>query len=744
MTAHDVRVVQQLVAERGDLTRSALAQALCEQWQWRATHGAWKLRSALDVLLGLEARGWIHLPPRSPSVSERNPRPKAVHLPEAIPTWRGNLNELRPLCWLRVRSATQGREWRDVLNRHHYLGAPRLVGASLRYLVYGPKGELLGALGWQSAVLHLECRDRLIGWTSAQRAEGLGHLVNNVRFLIPPWVEVPHLASAILGEGLERMRRDWWEQYHRRVWLAETFIDRERFSGASYRAANWVAIGWTRGFARHRQRFVYHGQTKEVYVYVLEPQLRRWVHADPHQPLLTQSFLLTQPPQEPCATLVRRKRMQEIQESWTPKLPPQFNLTEEDIKDVAHELIAFTQQFQKAFARVELRDLCTLYLQGLLSNTERKNVEAMALALDGPKRVRGLQRFMCDYDWDEELIRGKHREWCAQELSDPEGVWCIDASEIPKKGNQSVGVAAQYCGNLGKTANCQSGVFVAYSSPKGHALLDAQLYLPKCWFDNEYAERRKDCRIPKETVFKTKPQLALELLKTLWESGKFTGQWVTCDASFGNNEDFLKELPSGCLYLAEISSSRKVWVKHAPGHPELETSGGTVEQLVDASDLLKWQNRKLAEGEKGPIVAAFARVRVYLRPERTPGSERWLWLRNNPDGQIKYALSNAPEDIPMSCLIRVSIARWPIEQCFQEGKSELGLDHYEHRSWTAWHRHMLLVSLAQLFLLRLRSRYKKSPGTDSFPSAAPVGVESAASAAGSGVRRGIHSLPPNP
>ena len=694
----------------------------------------------------MEVRGWIQLPPahatapRNRRALDRTGGEDGTAKAEALV----DLRQIRPLRWERVVTATQGREWRGLLSRHHYLGAPRLVGASLRYLVYGRSGALVGAVGWQSAVHHLGCRDRMIGWDAAQRSQGLAHLVNNVRFLVAPWVEVPHLASAMLAESVDRLRRDWWEQYQVAVWLAESFVDRQRFTGASYRAANWVGIGWTRGFAKRQGNFVHHGQSKEVYVYVVEPRLRQWVHADPHQPLLSHSFLLTQPWHERNPTLDRRKRMQEIQESWRPKLPPTWELSESDLECVGKELDEFTAQFGKAFKRIELRNLCTLYLQGLLSDTERKNVEAMALALDGPNRVRGLQRFMKDYPWDETWIREKHWELIAPELSDSLGVWSVDASEFPKKGTESVGVAPQYCGALGKTANCQSGVFVCYSSPKGHALLDARLYLPKCWFDEDHAKRREDCLIPKDVQFQTKPQLALELLKPLWEDRRFAGHWVTADSSFGNNEEFLGGLPPGCLYLAEISSTRKVWIKAAPDHAHLKTAGCTVEQLVGEDGLLQWENHKLAEGEKGPIVAAFARVRVYLDEERTAASERWLFLRNNPDHQIKYALSNAPKTMPMTCLIRVSIARWPIEQCFQEGKSDLGLDHYEHRSWPAWHRHTRLVFLAQLFLLRLQRRYKKSPGADAIAGSTTLGMELAQTAAGAAVRFGSHPIPPTP
>jgi len=215
---------------------------------------------------------------------------------------------------------------------------------------------------------------------------------------------------------------------------------------------------------------------------------------------------------------------------------------------------------------------------------------------------------------------------------------------------------------------------------------------------------------------------------------------VTCDASFGNNEGFLAQLPKEMFYLAEIPCTRKVWLKEAPQHSTLETEGCTVEQLVEEKDLLHWQSRKLAEGEKGPIVAGFARVRVYLSKERTAESERTLLLRNDPDGQIKYALSNAPENMAMSELVRVSAARWPIERCFQEGKSELGLDHYEHRSWPAWHRHMRLVFLAHLFLLGLRLKYKKSPGADATPGSRTAGVESASPERRAPLRSDLRSL----
>lgn len=434
--------------------------------------------------------------------------------------------------------------------------------------------------------------------------------------------------------------------------------------------------------------------------------------------------------------------MKQTKESWKPKLPPEWKLSVAEVECVGQELSEFTQLFGATFGRTEPRELCELYLQGLLSHTERKNVEAMALQLEGPESVRNLQRFVSDYRWDESWLRQRHWELCAQSLSDEQGVWSLDASEFAKKGEASVGVAPQYCGALGKTANCQSGVFICYSSPKGHALLESRLYLPQCWFEPEWAQRREQCRIPEAITFQTKPQLAVELLQPLLKKKLFRGRWITCDCSFGNNEEFLEQLPKDFYYLAQIACTRKVWIKHAPGHRKLEREGCPVESLASNQKLLNWQTHKVAEGQKGPIVAGFARVRVYLKAERTAESERWLVLRNEADGQIKYALSNAAQKMAMLELVRVSQARWPIERCFEEDKSELGLDHYEHRSWTAWHRHTRLVFLAQLFLVRLRLKYKKNSRANPAASPAVNRMEFAGSETGSAVRSEIRALSP--
>ena len=696
--------MQRLLVEQPQAGRSALALALCVYWQWRAANGRWKVRSALAILTELERQGWIGLPPSQP-VLVRSYRPVMAR-PEGSRV-EGPLSGYRPLRWELVRTMAQGHQWRELVAQHHYLGAPQLVGASLKYLVYGRGGQLLGVLGWQSAVQHLGCRDRLLGWNAAQRARGLEHVVNGVRFLVLPWVKVRHLASVMLSENLGILQGDWLRHYGVPVWLAESFVDRQRFSGASYRAANWQGIGWTLGFGKRQGRFVHHGQRKEVYVYVMEPRMRQLLHGDERQPLLSRVFLLAQRQREDQSSLNEKMRMKKILASWKPKLPPQCALSLDDLETVGRELNEFLGLFKQTFVRSEPVALLELYMQGLLSDVERKNVEAIALKLDGPRQVRNLQRFLSDCKWDEPWMQKRHWELSAQTLSDPLGVLSVDASDMAKKGSASVGVAPQYCGSLGKTANCQSGVFLCYSSPKGHTLLDCQLYLPERWFEPAYQERRRLCHIPEDIDFQTKPELALGILQPLLATQQFAGNWITCDCSFGNNEPFLEQLPKDYYYLADIACTRKVWPKACAARRSFQSEGCTVEQLLQVKSFWNWQTHKIAEGAKGPLVAAFARVRVYLSPDRTPESERWLLLRNDANGQIKYALSNAPQQTSMRELVRVSGARWPIERCFQENKSELGLDHYEHRSWTAWHRHMQMVFLAQLFLVRLQIKFKK-------------------------------------
>jgi SRSO17 transposase len=304
----------------------------------------------------------------------------------------------------------------------------------------------------------------------------------------------------------------------------------------------------------------------------------------------------------------------------------------------------------------------------------------------------------------------------------------LDGSDFPKKGNESAGVARQHCGSLGKTENCQAGVFVGYSSNKGYGLLNCRLYMPEKWFTYEYQKRRKDCAVPDDLTFMTKLDIAIELIKEIKESGNFPARWLGCDSFFGINKDFIDEIANSFYYFADVHAKTRVFnLDVKMGIPEYAgkgphphkiqalTSPISVSEMAGSSDI-PWQTAILGEGSKGLIIAQIKCFRVLEYRDGVPGRESWLYIRKYADGKIKYSLSNAPADTPLETLNRVALMRWPIEQCFEECKSDLGMDHYEIRSYLGWHRHMLFVFMAQLFLLEVRMTFKKNSNTLAFTS----------------------------
>jgi SRSO17 transposase len=253
--------------------------------------------------------------------------------------------------------------------------------------------------------------------------------------------------------------------------------------------------------------------------------------------------------------------------------------------------------------------------------------------------------------------------------------------------------------------------------------------MPEIWFSPEYAQRRKDNLVPENLTFQTKLQIALELIQQVVQSKLFPGQWIGCDATFGSDIHFLESLPKDYYYFADVRSNTQVFLKKptmalpsysgrgrkpkrlhlVPGQPQPKT-------VADIARFAKcrWTSVTLTEGAKGPIVAQVTRLRVYPSRNGLPqDAPVWLFIRKTPDGKMKFSFSNAPIDMPLSEMCKASMMRWPIEQCFEEGKGQLGMDHYEHRSWPAWHRHMIYVFLGLHFMLRLRIRFKKNSSADS-------------------------------
>ena len=408
---------------------------------------------------------------------------------------------------------------------------------------------------------------------------------------------------------------------------------------------------------------------------------------------------------------------------YDPALIDWEGLGPEAIKRIAEQLVLFHNEFDEAFSRVEQAVLGQYYLQGLLGTVSRKNVEAMAIQYLGSSRVRALQSFMTSYRWNDLVMLRKAQTMLAELIAEENGMITLDESDIPKKGKESVGVGRQYCGNTGKRDNCQAGVFLGYTSSKGYGLLDRELYMPEAWFTPEYEERRKKCRVPEDLEFQTKNKIGLELIRNILDTGLFPSGWVGFDVSFGCDSKFRDAMDFlETKYFGDIRSNTLVWLDRPQvGIPSYKGRGprSEKERVVEGEPLpihvsdiaadpkLDWQVTVVAEGAQGPIVAQLCFMRVVECRDGLPGKDLWLVMRRDTDGKLKYAFSNASADIAREELKRAVTMRWPIEQCFLEGKKHLGMDHYEHRSWPGWHRHMTYVILALLFLLAARLKLKK-------------------------------------
>lgn len=411
--------------------------------------------------------------------------------------------------------------------------------------------------------------------------------------------------------------------------------------------------------------------------------------------------------------------------------PPQQALHAAEIQGTAAQLTAYHDQFQDLFARREQRHWSLLYLRGQLSDLERKTVEPMVQALRGvdPAAVRAMQTFLGEGAWDDAALRRRHQQLVAQTLASPDGVLIVDGSGFPKQGHFSVGVARQYCGHLGKIANCQQGVFAAYSSAKGCTFADCRLYMPQRWFDETHDALRTRCAVPESLRFHTEPQLALQMVKTLAQRGELPFTFVLGDETYGVDPKFLDGVEAaGRCYFVEVPATTQVYLGQvqilppsagAVGRPRKypRVAPGTaapVEVRNVAAGLPQeaWLVQTLKEGTKGPIRAQIACVpvtRCRRKARQQPGARAWLILRRGlaAGSEVKMFLSNAPPDCSAEQLGRLSAMRWPIETLFQEAKGELGMDHYEVRSFRCWHHQMTMTFLAHHFLVRLRQGQEK-------------------------------------
>jgi SRSO17 transposase len=408
----------------------------------------------------------------------------------------------------------------------------------------------------------------------------------------------------------------------------------------------------------------------------------------------------------------------------SPEPAPVLDLSSQDVVGLANELVAYHAEFADLFFRREQQQWALKYLEGLVQPGRGKSVEPLALRVRGGN-VRNMQQFIGEGAWEDEAILGKHAQLVAQSLGDPDSALIVDGSDFAKKGNFSAGVARQYCGATGKVDNCQAGVFLAYASKYGHTLLDRRLYLHQSWFEASSRGRWERSHIPDDIQFRTKPQLAWEMIHSALVQGVVPFSWVTCDEAFGDNPEFLHNLEQAELrYLAEVSVSTLIWPQRPEtGIPPAKSTGrppsrerlavgapGAIraDELAAQLPAKAWRKCRVKEGEKGPIQARFACVRVVLSRDKLPGPDVWVVFRRSLEDppETKVFISNAAADTPIGELVRVSGMRWPIETCFEEAKGSLGMAEYQTRSWRGWHHHMTLVILAHHFLVCLKLKHK--------------------------------------
>lgn len=272
--AEDLDFLKVVIARLYHRGRSEISRAICEDWAWVQPNGRFKEYAARDLLLRLEEKGLIELPARL-RPKNNGKHDDFLYVPPGffpIPL-EGPLSRYGELS-LKTVTPAESYLWDYLLHHYHYLGRPTLVGEHVRHIAY-LCGHVVACLGWASAAFKVSSRDRFIGWTAPVRHKRLLFIANNVRFLIPGWVRVPHLASKVLALSVRRISRDWQAAYGHPLYLAETFVDEDRFRGTSYRASNWILVGRTRGHAKKGNGYHYHGRPKAIYLYPLRRNFRK-------------------------------------------------------------------------------------------------------------------------------------------------------------------------------------------------------------------------------------------------------------------------------------------------------------------------------------------------------------------------------------------------------------------------------------------------------------------------------------
>jgi SRSO17 transposase len=407
-----------------------------------------------------------------------------------------------------------------------------------------------------------------------------------------------------------------------------------------------------------------------------------------------------------------KKRKQQLLDEC--KVAPQV------FEEVLPRLEAFMKPYVKCLARKEQIEHAHTFVQGLLSDLDHKNVESIAYRF-GQQRLP-LQWFVGYSDWDERPMRDELVRQVGEMLGEAAGVLVFDPSAFPKSGRESVGVARQWCGRLGKTENCQVAVYMAYVSSREHALVDTRLYLPREWAQDR--QRRKKAGVPKEVRYRTRHQLCLEMLEQ--NGPRLPHAWIAGDDELGQSYRFRRRLHTlGEQYLLAVPSNRLVRDLEATppayggfGRPP-KPAWTRVDKWASALEDDAWTRIDVRDGAKGPLVVEAVKCRVVARTDKQQEGHPEVLVviryRDRDDRRvvkIDYYFSNASPQTPLAEFARVAKAEHRVEECLQRGKSEAGLADYEVRNWKGWHHHQVLSLIATWFLVTEARRGKKMDTSD--------------------------------
>ncbi len=390
-------------------------------------------------------------------------------------------------------------------------------------------------------------------------------------------------------------------------------------------------------------------------------------------------------------------------------------------QEVLPRLHTFMKPFVETLSGQALHQHARTYICGLLSDVERKNVESIAYRF-GQERLP-LQRFIGWAEWDDTPLRQELIGQVAQQLGQADGVLVFDPSAFAKSGTESVGVARQWCGRLGKVDNCQVALYLGYVSAQGHTLVDMRLYLPKEWIQDK--ARLDKAGVPTaRRGYRTRHQLALEMLEQ--HGATLPHRWIAGDDEMGRPYWFRRRLAAlGERYMLAVPSNTLIRdLETAP--PEASGRGRPptrhwqrVELWSQALSADAWRRVDVRDGSKGPLVVDVVKRRVVSRTHRRQqGHEEMLVVMRYRDRdnqqvvKVDYYLSNAEPETPLWEFARVAKAEHRIEECLQRSKSEAGLADYEVRNWTGWHHHQTLSLLATWFLVTETQRGKKMDASD--------------------------------